>query len=793
MDQSFFERLHISEWVQRHGAGVLLVVVMLGCLPGSLMAGGWLRSNQVLWGAALGSLSIGLLLARSIRHPAVLAGIAMIVGILWIAQTQSRALPPARPGVSELVAMGQWAGSEIGRVVHQTLTRPEDPLPASSPPDLPEWRAAAERLSLYIWNLQTDWPPRLAPSWSGGGQILLGSLLGLLVWMVTVLSLWVLIRQHSIWWALMPTVGILALNIFYTAKGWEHLVICLSAGLLLASSNTQERLENRWGEQALPYWLSTDRLVSTSTVILIVGLAMALTIKLTDPEFHRQVRDMLESSREKTAGQSGITRSVAPSPGVWPREHLLGSGPELIDTPVMSVRTPGISAGHFYWQATSYSQYTGHGWLSSRNKQPDPDAAPLWPESPEPPPGFVLLRQSFWFESSTQAIYAAGRPVRLIQAAEGLWSDPFRIDLISVNALIPQSAYEVLSWVPSATPDDLRSASESYPDWVEETYLALPDEIPGRVVSLSEEIVDDAPTAYDKALALQKYLRDNYPYTLELDAPPVERDVVDYFLFDLEKGYCDYYASAMTVMARSVGLPARLAVGYATGTYDPVNLSYQVTMAESHSWTQIYFTDLGWINFEPTASREAIEHGAVGRWVEEAEIIEQEDVEAFEEVVTPRQVDLIGKLWLFIAVPSIIVAAVGSIALRTLIRTHQRRRYTSEDAITSLYRDLLTASRRLGLAHSVTQTPHEFLAALRSELAIRAQHGSTRWGDWEIWSEKANYLASDLVSLYVDLYYSPRLPDQISVQAAIGDWPRLNGFLWLFRLSGQHQAKEDQT
>ena len=135
----------------------------------------------------------------------------------------------------------------------------------------------------------------------------------------------------------------------------------------------------------------------------------------------------------------------------------------------------------------------------------------------------------------------------------------------------------------SRAPDDLRTASESYPDWVEETYLPLPDELPDRVVTLSREIVSDAPTAYDRALALQRYLRESYPYTLDLDAPPADQDVVDYFLFDLKTGYCDYYASAMTVMARSVGLPSRLAVGYATGTYDPDDQSYQVSMAEAHS------------------------------------------------------------------------------------------------------------------------------------------------------------------------------------------------------------------
>ena len=79
--------------------------------------------------------------------------------------------------------------------------------------------------------------------------------------------------------------------------------------------------------------------------------------------------------------------------------------------------------------------------------------------------------------------------------------------------------------------------------------------------------------------------------------------MVDYFLFDLRQGYCDYYASAMIVFARSRGLPARLAVGYASGEYDPVSDQFLVTEADAHSWPEIYFPEYGWIPFEPTAAQ----------------------------------------------------------------------------------------------------------------------------------------------------------------------------------------------
>ena len=88
------------------------------------------------------------------------------------------------------------------------------------------------------------------------------------------------------------------------------------------------------------------------------------------------------------------------------------------------------------------------------------------------------------------------------------------------------------------------------------------------MLDLAVEVVGDAETRYDGAKAIEYYLR-AYTYTLDLPEPPTNRDLVDYFLFERQEGYCDYYASAMVVMARAVGIPARLASGYAQGTYDP--------------------------------------------------------------------------------------------------------------------------------------------------------------------------------------------------------------------------------
>ena len=109
------------------------------------------------------------------------------------------------------------------------------------------------------------------------------------------------------------------------------------------------------------------------------------------------------------------------------------------------------------------------------------------------------------------------------------------------------------------------SLDSSYVNWLAESldatrkrYLQLPDQLPQRVRDLSVSITDKYENDYDKAKAIESFLSTSFPYTLDTRALPRNRDFVDYFLFDQKKGYCTYFASAMTVMARCAGVPARL-------------------------------------------------------------------------------------------------------------------------------------------------------------------------------------------------------------------------------------------
>jgi transglutaminase-like putative cysteine protease len=202
-------------------------------------------------------------------------------------------------------------------------------------------------------------------------------------------------------------------------------------------------------------------------------------------------------------------------------------------------------------------------------------------------------------------LYAVNTPIQIDQPVQAWWRAPGDLAHLTGEA----NLYTAISQAPEPTVAELRAFSPitvPVPPGIAESYLALPDTLPQRVQNLAQEISGNAQTRYDQVRALELYLR-TYPYNLDLPDPPSDRDLVDHFLFELQEGYCDYYASAMVVMARAVGVPARLAVGYTQGTYDHNTKQWVVTEKDGHSWVEVYFEGIGWVEFEPTAGLPKLE------------------------------------------------------------------------------------------------------------------------------------------------------------------------------------------
>ena len=184
---------------------------------------------------------------------------------------------------------------------------------------------------------------------------------------------------------------------------------------------------------------------------------------------------------------------------------------------------------------------------------------------------------------------------------------PVYDDLTSVNApdsVPPDFKYTVTSLISEADADQLRAAGTDYEDWVTKRYTSLPANVTQRVRDLAEQIVSDAHalTPYDKAKAIETYLRANFKYSTKITMPPQGAERADWFLFETKEGYCEYYATAMIVMLRHMGIPSRMATGYAPGAFDGRD-TFTVTEASAHTWPEVYFPGYGWIEFEPTPSQ----------------------------------------------------------------------------------------------------------------------------------------------------------------------------------------------
>ncbi len=772
----------LTRWTAREWAAGVLAGLMLACLPWGLGEAGWLQSNAILWWAASLGLLTGLLAAWIARRPATAATLIVGAGLLFTMQYQGRVLPPPIAALRELDQVGLRAGEQLRAAVSSPFD-PTAPRAEAAPLAAPEWAASFERLSLYAWNLQSEWPPDLRPN-PRRDQMLLGSLLGLLTWCGAAASIW-LLRTRSAWPALLPVLGLLVFSTYYTWKGWGGLLLATASGLLVMGDATFSSLERRWRGGALPYGISLEWWGWAGLSTLLAVGVMGAAIGLTDPDFAEWVDRVLFSESVGEAGQAAAGGQGSSEGGVsthqigiLPRQHLIGSDPALGERPVMTVRTPEAAPARLYWRAGSYDEYTGLGWLNNPSTELSPESAPLWPTSTEPPPDFILLLQMIRLVNPSHRIYAAGRPVWTSVPAEGEWFDEEGADLIAAYAQIETTGYEVLSWVPTASPEQLREAGEEYPDWAA-GYLDLPEGLPERVTALAREITAGAKTPYDRAIALQNYLR-TYPYTLDLPAPPTDRDVVDYFLFELKQGYCDYYASAMVVMARAVGLPARLAIGFATGEYDPRLEAYQVRIADSHSWVEVYFAGYGWVPFEPTAGRPAIDHGLLGLPAAGGAVAPQAAPDLPERGGPPTGRIRYG--WLLIALPVALIALIAGGLVLQRVWGRRIRGETPQDVLVAVYRELLRSAARLGVPVSHTMTPYELRTALAAELTQRAHHAWRRPDRWAAQAGEAIAAVEELTRLYAEGCYSPRQPTPEAADRARTLWrttTRTLGRLWL--------------
>ena len=296
-----------------------------------------------------------------------------------------------------------------------------------------------------------------------------------------------------------------------------------------------------------------------------------------------------------SAGPGGLRSTGGSYYGIDGRMDLRVRG-GLSDDLVMRVR----SSAPAMWKGMIFETYDGISWQA-----PESDAIPLGDVGPfHYPLEFrslgprATVSQTFYIEvEQASVIFAAGQP-------DEVWSSqPVLIDEIGGlrlgSTLTPGTVYSVVSSRGAATPAELRSAGEEYPEHIRR-FLQLPDDIPRRVHDLARRITANALTPYDKVEAIETWLRDRYRYSINSPVPPPGQDAVDHFLFETDVGFCEQFASATTVLLRSLGVPARVVAGFTPGSRNAFTGYYEVKGSDAHSWIEVWFPQLGWYEFDPT-------------------------------------------------------------------------------------------------------------------------------------------------------------------------------------------------
>jgi transglutaminase-like putative cysteine protease len=545
----------------------------------------------------------------------------------------------------------------------------------------------------------------------------------IMVWIIAAWAGWVVEARQSALLASLPALMLSLGTLSYGRSESTALYFMLGSVLLLMATVQFDWQRQAWEKAEVTYPPRKGRQVGNTAAIVVVALVAlsAIVSSLSLPRIVEWVSEQTGNSPQQEgdlAKSLGIIAAATASPDSFedvrrpglPRELLIGSGPELSHRWVMTVAIedfPSILKGEqlspLYWRSLTYDVYTGHGWRTSSTSLSEYQANQ--PLQPPQAPYHILIRQtvrSIGQKSST--LYVAGEPVAINQPSETARRSIGDLFGVQIGSTMGYTASSLLPVVDEAT---LRSAGQDYPDWVKHRFLSIPAEVPTRIKDLAIQLTAAEPTPYDRARAIERYLR-TIPYTLDVPHPPPDQDLVDFFLFNLRKGYCDYYASAMVVLARAAGVPTRIAIGYANGTYDLNSRRFQVTEADAHSWVEVYFPNIGWVAFEPTAGRPALEiDQSLGQTVTQDLTTNIVSTDTNHPGLIPNmRLILLGGL-LGAGVLGLILFAIDEIRLCRL---------PEPEAAAEVYRRMRRYGARLAVAMTPGDTPYEFTASLGSRL-----------------------------------------------------------------------------
>lgn len=568
--------------------GVALALIMCGAVIYSLSISRWAPGLGVLIPMSLPGLFLGVIFARIRWMPG------------WLAHL-----------LSALLAV-VWAVQLLGAQMSPLLTT---------------WRDQGTELLIrgLIWG-------RVLLSGGRGEDLLLFvAALCLLCWALAYGSAWMIFRRGWAWRTITINAALALINYTYVLPkpNLPFFIFLAAALMLLVYQHILER-QSQWDAQQIEYpdllplrFLWSSALVCGLLIVLTATLPGSVTVDRATKTWETLSRPFkLARERWEDAFATLNAPPGAGSGSFTARSAQLGGSRRLNDGLVMTVHSTEFE----YWRAVAFDKYSDGYWQNTTGEQaraalgvgtPEQARTPIEPNQPIPLSDTVarqVVTETFTLaqDRSDRLLFIGGaaRAVSVPALVEHnyLRSNGRATPNYDDNALIAVRSdlrsgetYTVTALISRAAVESLRAAGTDYPGWVRERYLQMPDSITARTRERAAQIVTNAGarTPYDQAVAIQDYLR-TFRYNESIPAPPPDAEPVDWFLFTQREGYCDYYASSMVVMLRSLGIPARWVQGYAGGVFDVERGIYEVREDVAHSWPEVYFPGFGWERFEPT-------------------------------------------------------------------------------------------------------------------------------------------------------------------------------------------------
>ncbi|MBP8124224.1 MAG: transglutaminase domain-containing protein [Caldilineaceae bacterium] len=571
-----------------------LTLVLYMTLAISMNAAHWVELNtEIFTTATLGAVILGMLMARSRFDGLFMVSHGIFSSLAWVIYLMTRLVTESE--VATLLAM-----------------------------EIPDLRAK----SYFILLRWLDWIEAVTNRTPSQENLIFVLYISLLIFWLAYLGTWAIFRHGFVWRGVMPAGVALMVNTYYAPNPVVPLLVifCLTALILLVRANLAEQ-QLRWRERHIRFSSEvTYDFLRNGLILSVVVVALAwIAPSLGGNTQLRKLMQPINATWEETSQEwsrlyEGLNRQTRPTGGVFGRTLTLGGARDVTNSPVFVVDAP---VGR-YWRAVVFDTFTGRQWLNTSQDEVTVEAGHSlvsagW-DLRMPLTQTVTLMRSMGnvlvgtpdMRTANVAFTAQARPALPVAEDDpGSLADwPLDLTLIqSTQPLGAQDSYTLVSDATLATEWMLERASTDYPAAISETFLQLPENMDPRVTALAQELTAPFATVFAKTKAIERHLR-GYAYDDQIPAPSPEQDPVSYFLFDLQRGYCDYYATSMAVMLRSVGIPARTVSGYAEGFYDDELDNYFVTEADAHTWVEVYFPGLGWIEFEPTAGESVLERPA---------------------------------------------------------------------------------------------------------------------------------------------------------------------------------------